>query len=344
MSQNFKYQLRPLEKGDTVRIVCTARSAQKEQLKPAADFLESIRLKADYGNTIGKVHHQFGGTAQERLDDFVEAWNDPKVAAIWIARGGYGSIQILEGLDFRSGHFDSLRLRSGTTAQRPFLTKIKEVEHFDFAQRPRSRNLRVNDLTYIKPIIGYSDVTLIHNKMQKAGLPSIHAFMPLEVDTRSAFAKASLQKALFNEKIRVEIENSRNLPVQEINGKLYGGNLSILYSMLGSDDLPDFTGGILFIEEIDEYLYHIERMMYSLKRAGKLNELKALIVGGMTDMRDHKIPFGKTAHEIIQHVTENYDYPVIFDFPAGHVDNNVTLKMGVEMEVAILEKEIRFRQ
>lgn len=300
---SFHYKLPALQKGDKVRILCTARSAQKSDLKNAEEFLESIGLEVDYGDTIGKVHHQFGGTAQERLDDFVKAWNDPEVAAIWIARGGYGSVQILEGLDFIS-----------------------------------------MAVTSIKPVIGYSDVTLIHNKMQKAGLPSIHAFMPLEVGTRSAFAKASLEKALLNEKITIEIENSRALTPQTINGKLYGGNLSILYSMQGSEDLPDFTGGVLFIEEIDEYLYHIERMMYSLKRAGKFNGLKALLVGGMTDMNDHQIPFGKSAHEIIQDLTEDFDFPVIFNFPAGHVENNVTLKMGVEMEVFVKNEKIIFTQ
>lgn len=300
---SFHYKLPALQKGDKVRILCTARSAQKSDLINAEAFLESIGLKVDYGDTIGKVHHQFGGTAQERLNDFLKAWNDPEVAAIWVARGGYGSIQVLEGLDFALMAVASL-----------------------------------------KPVIGYSDVTLIHNKMQKAGLPSIHAFMPLEVGTRSAFAKASLEKALFNEKITVEIENSRALTPQTIKGKLYGGNLSILYSMLGSEDLPDFAGGILFIEEIDEYLYHIERIMYSLKRAGKFNGLKALLVGGMTDMNDHQIPFGKSAHEIIQDLTADFNFPVIFGFPAGHVENNVTLKMGIELEIEILEKQIIVKQ
>ena len=333
-----QFKLRPLQKGDKVRILCTARSAQKSELKNAESYLQSIGLKVDYGNTIGKVHHQFGGTAQERLDDFVEAWNDPEVAAIWIARGGYGSIQILEGLDFKSMVGASTGFGS---AQPPKLSQETNIEGLGSL----SISTPLNDHgVEVKPIIGYSDVTLIHSKMQKAGLPSIHAFMPLEVETRSAFAKASLQNALFNEKITVEIKNSQNLPAQTIKGKLYGGNLSILYSMLGSEDLPDFAGGILFIEEIDEYLYHIERMMYSLKRAGKLSGLEALIIGGMTDMNDHQIPFGKSAHEIIQDITEDFDFPVISDFPAGHLENNVSLKLGMEMEILIEAKDIIFTQ
>ncbi len=337
---SFHYKLRTLQKGDKVRILCTARSAQKSDLINAEEFLESIGLKVDYGDTIGKVHHQFGGTATERFDDFLNAWNDPEVAAIWIARGGYGSVQILEGLDFAL-----MAVASAPLSHLKNDTKMRSLcistQHKDSSAVKGKGSLSGVE---VKPVIGYSDVTLIHNKMQKAGLPSIHAFMPLEVGSRSAFAKASLEKALFNEKITVEIENSRALTPQTINGKLYGGNLSILYSMLGSEDLPDFTEGILFIEEIDEYLYHIERMMYSLKRAGKFNGLKALLVGGMTDMNDHQVPFGKSAHEIIQDLTADFDFPVIFNFPAGHVENNVTLKMGVELEIEILEKQIIFKQ
>ncbi|ARN78531.1 hypothetical protein BST97_11340 [Nonlabens spongiae] len=334
-----QFNLRALQKGDKVRILCIARSAQKSELKNAESYLQSIGLKVDYGNTIGKVHYQFGGTAQERMEDFIEAWNDPEVAAIWIARGGYGSIQILEGLDFVQMAEASTPLshRTNFTRKRSLSISTSLNDHGVEAHRKK-------DKKYIKPIIGYSDVTLIHSKMQKAGLPSIHAFMPLEVDTRTAFAKASFRKALFNEEIRVELRNNQNLSPQKIRGKLHGGNLSILYSMLGSEDLPDLTGGILFIEEIDEYLYHIERMMFSLKRAGKFSGLKALLVGGMTDMNDHKIPFGKNALEIIQDLTADYDYPVIFDFPAGHLENNVSLKLGMEMEILIDSNDIIFTQ
>ena len=302
-------KLQSLQKGDLVRILCTARSAQIENLQPAASFLRKMELRVDYGATIGKVYHQSGGTAQERLADFLNAWNDPVVAAIWIARGGYGTIQILDGIDFASTYLDTNR-----------------------------------QFQFIKPVIGYSDVTLIHSKMQRAGLPSIHTFMPLEILSRSAFAKASLKQALFGEKITIEIANSGNLKSDHIAGTLYGGNLSILYSMLGSDDLPDFRNGILFIEEIDEYLYHLERMMFSLKRAGKLDGLKSLLVGGMTDMNDHDIPFGKTAFEIIKEQTTGYDYPVVFNVPAGHVKNNCTLKMGMEMQIEITADAITLTQ
>ncbi|MGB5980894.1 MAG: LD-carboxypeptidase [Nonlabens sp.] len=323
-----KYQLKSLKKNDLVRILCTARSAQRAQLQPAVHFLEEMGLRVDYGDTIGKIHHQFGGTAAERLADFQKAWNDPEVKAIWIARGGYGTIQILDDLDF------------------------KRVASTSLSHLKKNRDAGSLSVVEVKPVIGYSDVTLIHNKMQKAGLPSIHAFMPLELNNLTAGAtcaersrsKASFQKALFGENIITEIINTNNLTSAEISGILYGGNLSILYSMLGSNDLPSFHDGILFIEEIDEYLYHLERMLFSLKRAGKLHNLKVLLVGGMTDMNDHEVPFGKNAREIILDVTEEYDYPVIFDVPAGHITDNRTLKMGCEMQILITADRIILKQ
>ena len=193
-------------------------------------------------------------------------------------------------------------------------------------------------------IIGYSDVTLLHGKLQSQGFASLHSFMPLELSKKPDSSIESLRKALFGESQTITIENSFHLPNQVIKAPVTGGNLSILYSMLGSDTFPETDGHILFIEDIDEYLYHIERMMYSLKRAGKLKNIKALLVGGMTDMNDHEIPFGKNAQEIILSLTESYDFPVIFNFPAGHIKDNRSLILGKEMTISITPASINFNQ
>ena len=215
-----------LKKGDHVRILCTARSADERQLQPAQKLLESWGLQVSFGNTIGKKEHQFGGTKEERLADFQQAIDDPET--------------------------------------------------------------------------------------------------------------------LFGESQSLSIQNTFSLTSQVITAPIVGGNLSILYSLLGSDSFPETEDHILFIEEIDEYLYHIERMMYSLKRAGKLKGLKALLVGGMTDMNDHEIAFGKNAEEIILSLTAGYDYPVIFNFPAGHIKDHRTLQLGKEMHLEITPKIINF--
>lgn len=292
-----------LKKGDHIRILCTARSADEHQLQPAQKLLKSWGLQVSFGKTIGKKEHQFGGTKEERLADFQQAIDDPEIKAIWIARGGYGTVQLIDAMDFSA------------------FAKAKPTT-----------------------IIGYSDVTLLHGKLQSLGFSSVHSFMPLELKDKPDAGLESLRRTLFGESQILPIKNTFSLTSQVITAPIVGGNLSILYSLLGSDSFPKTEGHILFIEEIDEYLYHIERMMYSLKRAGKLEGLKALLVGGMTDMNDHEIPFGKNAEEIILSLTAGYDYPVIFNFPAGHIKDHRTLQLGKEIHLEITPKIINFTQ
>jgi muramoyltetrapeptide carboxypeptidase len=292
-----------LSKNKHVKIICTARSADKQQLEGAKNVLKSWGLRVSYGSTIGRRDHQFGGTKEERLTDFQQAIDDPDIDAIWIARGGYGTVQLIDAIDFSA-----------------------------FAKAESTI------------IIGYSDVTLLHGKLQSQGFSSIHSFMPLELKDKPDSSLVSLRKALFGESQTIKIKNLFNIPRQLIKAPIVGGNLSILYSMLGSDTFPETRDHILFIEDIDEYLYHIERMMYSLKRAGKLNKLKALVIGGMTSMRDHEIPFGKNAVEIIQSITADYDFPILFDFPAGHIKDNCSIILGKKMIIDIQPENIKFTQ
>ncbi|WP_292889246.1 LD-carboxypeptidase [Nonlabens sp.] len=299
----------PLKIGDHVRILATARSANESELQLAKSLLESWGLQVSFGTTIGKKEHQFGGTKEERLADFQQAIDDPEIKAIWIARGGYGTIQLIDAIDFSA--FTSARSAGSAKAE------------------PTT-------------IIGYSDVTLLHGKLQSLGFSSVHSFMPLELKNKPVSSVESLRKTLFGESQLYSIKNTFSLTSQVINAPVVGGNLSIVYSMLGSDTFPETEGHILFIEEIDEYLYHIERMMYSLKRAGKLNNLKALLVGGMTDIKDHEIAFGKNAKEIMLSLTADGDYPVIFNFPAGHIKDHRTLQLGKKMHIEITTDMINF--
>lgn len=291
-----------LSKGSHIRILCTARSAQKVDLQLAQDLLESWGLRVSYGNTIGAIDHQMGGDVNLRINDFQEALDDNDIDAIWIARGGYGTVQIIDGLNY-----------------------------YAFA-KANSKKL----------IIGYSDVTVLHSHLNTLGISSLHTFMPLELKDKPYETVDSFKKALLGKEQVITISNENGLKTQEITAPVVGGNLSILYSLLGSHSFPKTSGCFLFIEDIDEYLYHIERMMYGLKRAGHLENLKGLIVGGMSDMRDHEIPFGKNAQEIITDMTTDYDYPVIFNFPAGHIKDHRTIKLGEDMKVSLTEKQITF--
>lgn len=191
-----------------------------------------------------------------------------------------------------------------------------------------------------KWIIGFSDITVFHTHInQNLGIETIHAVMPINFH-KSKDAVESLRKALFGEKL------TYNFPKHPLNkngnckGVLTGGNLSLLYALKGSPSDIITTGKILFIEDLDEYLYHIDRMMLSLKRSNKLRYLEGLIVGGMSDMKDNAIPFGKTAEEIIIDTVKEYDYPVYFNFPAGHIDNNMALYMGRRVSVVEDDKTI----
>lgn len=179
-----------------------------------------------------------------------------------------------------------------------------------------------------KWIIGYSDVTVFScHLLQKYSTQSIHATMPINFQ-KNEDALETLRKTLFGEETKYEAaahELNRN---GNCEGVLCGGNLSLLYALQGSESDIDTKGKILFIEDLDEYLYHIDRMILSLKRSGKLNHLKGLIVGGMTDIKDNTIPFGKTAEEIIFDAVKEFNYPVVFNFPAGHIDRNLALIIG----------------
>jgi len=287
-----------LQKGDTIAIVSTARKLKKEELQPALKILESWGLKAVLGKTIETEENQFAGNEELRAEDFQQMLDNPNIKAIWCARGGYGTVKMIDMLDFSAFQKDS------------------------------------------KWIIGYSDVTVLHSHIHNLGIETLHAQMCLDIENKTEEARESIRKVLFEQEYSIAFNvNTYNKTFQQkqklssIQGKIVGGNLSVLYSLCGSNSAINTDGKILFIEDLDEYLYHIDRMMMNLKRNGVFKNLKALIVGGMTDMHDNTIPFGKTAEEIILDAVKDYNYPVFFNFPAGHVKDNQALIFGREVKL-----------
>ncbi len=279
-------QPQSLQRGDLVAIVTTARKIDRADIQKAIELLESWGLNAVVGKTIGKADHQFGGTDADRITDFQEAMNNDAVKAIWCARGGYGTVRIIDALDFSK-----------------FLTNPKWV-------------------------IGFSDVTALHSHLHNLGVHTIHGLMPITVESSTPEAISSLKKALFGNSIKHEVPCESKNKYGKSTGELVGGNLSMLYSLLGSKSAIKTDGKILFIEDLDEYLYHIDRMMMNLKRNGYFDNLKGLVIGGMTKMNDNTIPFGKTTEEIIIDNIKEFDFPVCFNFPAGHLKDNRTLIFG----------------
>jgi muramoyltetrapeptide carboxypeptidase len=195
-----------------------------------------------------------------------------------------------------------------------------------------------------KWIVGYSDVTALHNVWQNAGIMCVHGTMPVNFSSNSGPALESLRKALFGEKNTYSFSHHALNRTGSTQGLLTGGNLSMLLSLAGTKHDIDTRGKILILEDLDEYLYHIDRMMWNLKLADKLTHLKGLIVGGFTDMKDNAVPFGQTAYEIIAEAVADYNYPVVFDFPFGHIPDNRALILGKEAVLNVLENNVVFAQ
>ena len=201
---------------------------------------------------------------------------------------------------------------------------VRTIEQIDFTEFKK----------HPKWMVGYSDVTVLHNAIHKIGVATLHATMPLNF-TKNEEATKSMVDALFGKLIQVETEENYSNISGTAKGQLVGGNLSLIYSLSGTPFDIDTTNKILIIEDLDEYLYHIDRMMMQLKLSGKLKKLKGLIVGGMTDMKDNAIPFGKFPEDIILDAVKEYNYPVCFDFPAGHIDRNLAMYFGREVELTV---------
>lgn len=286
----------PLQQGDRVAIVCTARSFAIEDLKPVLPVLVGWGLQPILGSSVGLVQDQFAGSDAERARDFQTQLEETDIKAIICARGGYGTVRIVDLVDFRA-----------------------------FQNNP-------------KWIVGYSDVTVLHSHIHSNfDTMTLHATMPISFPKNTEAALESLRKALFGECLTYNFEAHALNRKGVAEGQLIGGNLSILYSLIGSASDIDTEGKVLFLEDLDEYLYHIDRMLVNLKRNGKLAGLTGLLIGGMTEMSDNSTPFGKTALDIILEHVEEYAYPVAFGFPAGHVDDNRTLVMGSQVRLEVVE-------
>lgn len=285
-----------LNPGDTVAITCPAKSLPVP-IDDAVALIESWGLKVVIGETVHASWNQFAGTDELRAADFQRFLDDHSVKAIFAARGGYGTIRIIDAIDF-----------SG------------------FEANP-------------KWIIGFSDITILHSHIQALyNTQSIHGQMPLTIPDGSRISLETLRKALFNEPFNYTYESFVENRSGEGSGILTGGNLTLLQMMSGSVSEQDYKGKILFLEDVGEYLYSIDRMILSFKRAGILAGLRGLIIGGFTDLKDNDIPFGQTAEEIIMGHVKEYDYPVCFNFPAGHIEDNRALIFGREVKLKVEDR------
>jgi muramoyltetrapeptide carboxypeptidase len=289
-----------LKSGDTISIVASAGGIKnKDIILKAAKLAESWGLHVLLGKHLFGSDFSFSGTDAERLEDFQKALDDKSVKAIWCARGGYGTVRIIDGLDFTG-----------------------------FKKNP-------------KWIIGYSDITVLHSHIHNLGYETFHAMMPLNMKVKEEERLKTLKtfkKALFGKHLKYKIVSSPRNRTGEAQGQLVGGNLSILQSLLGSVSSINTTDKILFFEDVEEYLYNIDRMVYALKRSGYFKNCRGLIIGGMTDLKKNSNPFGRSIEDIVLEATKDYHFPVLFNFPAGHDADNRALILGRTVKIKVSKK------
>ena len=286
-----------LKAGDRVALAAPARAVSPEEMAPAIATLEEWGLKVVVPDGLYERDGQLAGCDGHRAALMQRLLDDPNIAAIVCARGGYGTVRIVDRLD---------------------LTR--------FAEHP-------------KWIVGYSDVTVLHSHLHATlGLPTLHATMPVNFPTDGSPCPAteSLRHALFGTPQDIAWGAHPLDRKGTVQGMAVGGNLSILYSLLGSRSQVDTRGKILLIEDLDEYLYHIDRMMQALRRAGMLDGLAGLVVGALSDMHDNTIAWGHTAEEIVAEAVADHNYPVAFNAPIGHIGTaNQAITLGIPLTLTI---------
>ena len=287
-----------LKAGDTVAIVAPSGilKDRTDEIELAKKLLKQWGLNYVIGKHVFSKGNHFAGTDDERCEDFQKAMDDPKISAIWSARGGYGTVRILDKLDYTR-----------------------------FKKKP-------------KWIIGYSDITALHNQVHNEGFQSLHAMMCVSLSEENIGLDetiATFKETIFGKPLSYTLEGSTYNRVGSASAPLVGGNLTVLHTMLGSKTNIDVSGKILFIEEIGEYEYHIDRMLQSLKRAGYFDNCKGVIVGDITKVRKNTTAWGTSVEQLIVDALSEYDFPIAFNMHAGHERDNRAMILGREVELTV---------
>src|SRR5690606_12327669 len=287
-----------LKPGDTVAIVAPSGvlNNRYDEVDRAKALLKSWGLHVIVGKHVFSKANHFAGTDDERCEDFQKALDDPTVSAIWCARGGYGTVRILDKLDYSK-----------------------------FKQQP-------------KWLIGYSDITALHNQIHNLGYETIHAMLCTSLtDDQKDLEQtiATFKQAIFGETLSYTLEGSSYNQTGRVTAPIVGGNLTMLHTMLGSKTSIDTTGKILFIEEIGEYKYHIDRMLQSLKRAGYFDNCAGVLVGDMTKLRTNTTSWGSSIEQLILDALADYNFPIAFNMPAGHEADNRAMILGRTVKLTV---------
>lgn len=297
-SQNKMIQPPYLKAGDTVAIVAPSGALRNknEKIELTKNLLKSWGLHVIVEENVFNINNHFAGTDEERSADYQKALDNPTISAILCARGGYGTVRILDKLDY---------------------TKFKK---------------------HPKWLIGYSDITALHNQLQNEGFESIHGMMCTSMDKELDSIRetiATFKDAVFGKPLVYTLEGSSYNKTGVATGELVGGNLTLLHTMLGSKTSMDMSGKILFIEEVGEYEYHIDRMLQSLKRAGYFEHCKGVIVGDISEIRKNPTPWGTSVEQLILDALSEYNFPIAFHMPAGHKKDNRAMIFGRTIDLNV---------
>lgn len=292
----------PLIPGDTIGITCPAGYVAMDRVACAVTTLKSWGYEVKLGRTVGSEYHYFSGHDQDRLADLQQMLDDPQVRCILMGRGGYGCSRIIDDLDFTA-----------------------------FQKHP-------------KWLAGFSDITVLHSHIQaQFDIPTLHSPMcaAFQQNSLESLPVQSLKNALQGVPLHYEAPAHPFNRKGSATGILTGGNLAMLAHLTGSPSQVNMKGKILFIEDVGEYLYNTDRLLLNLKRSGQLKDLAGLVAGSFTDMQDTERPFGQTVEEIIWDKVKAYDYPVLFGFPCGHQEDNVTLQLGMAHKMEVADEAVR---
>lgn len=294
-----------LKKNDLIGLVAPAGCMLQSDYEQSVQTLQEWGFRLLMGKTPGHAFHYFSGTDAERKDDLQEMMDNPEVKAIFCVRGGYGVGKIIEQLDFKR-----------------------------FKKNP-------------KWIIGYSDITVLHSHIHtNFNIATLHAPMAGAFNDgkwKDVYVQ-SLRSALTGKKGNYMTSAHQFNKLGKARGVLVGGNLALLAHLVGTSSDIKTKNKILFIEDVGEYIYNVDRMLTQLKRSGKLENLNGLVIGTFNDMKDTTIPFGKEVFDAIYELVKEYDYPVCFNFPIGHTDQNYAVKIGVEYELNVAKNKVSLKE
>lgn len=260
--------------------------------------------RLEYAPNLFEVEHQFAGSDQHRSEDLIWAITHPTAKAIFTARGGYGCVRT-----------------------------VSKAEELCDVMVGISSLIELLKQSPAKWLVGFSDITWLHLLFAKANFQSIHGPVATQWNLTHGHIDQNishLAKTLMGDIVSLDLSNSDVVRSKPFAGELVGGNLSLLYASLGTSVQPNTAGKVLFIEDLDEYYYHIDRMLFSLKLAGLFDGIQGLLVGSMIDMNDNSVPFGRSVKTMITELLACYDFPIIFDVPVGHDEENISIKLGAD--------------